>query len=94
MSIAESGSGLQNTEDSTTWKSGIPSALEDDEQAEENGYGYDEDEVMASGASREGSGNGSGKSGERLSPVRTQEAREWTEEDEYRMNYHQALRGL
>ena len=36
----------------------------------------------------------SGGSGEQLSPVPTQERREWTEEDDIRDDYHKALRGL
>ena len=102
MSIAEPAAEYENL-DLAPWTSG--SALEsgegNGERNAEKGYGYDEDEgedssnIMASGASDEnGTASSIGGDGGELSPVPTQETREWTEEDDIRMDYHEALRGL
>jgi len=93
--IAEPGQEHDKAGDSAPWT--LQSALEEGRSSGDpdarNMYGYDEDDLMASGASGEGESSSS-REGDGSSPVQGQETRRWTEEDDVRMDYHEALRGL
>ncbi|KAK5946463.1 hypothetical protein PMZ80_000606 [Knufia obscura] len=97
VSIAEPGGRYDDVPSFAPWMHGTASALDDGRHDDERGYGYDEDEIMASGGSGEGSsgsGRGSANSGDALDSLPPQERRAWTDEDDIRMDYHEALRGL
>jgi len=96
VTIAQPGQEHDKPADTAPWmhQSALEEGRASGDRDEEYTYGYDEDDVMVSGASGEDKSSSSREGGE-LSPVPTQgETREWTEEDDVRMDYHEALRGL